>query len=399
MLVTCFAATAVALWISVGVAWAVENRLFVEPLKVWKRQSKLRKSLLVGVLACAVAFAGTKPGSTDGGDADTGGSATNDVTQVEGDAVNTNDVGFADGDTNGVGGGEVRGKSEEVRGNGEALAGVSIAPSLLPPTSNLLPPTSCLLQRMGTNEVFDFAPPEGAVVATNWLLHGAATDRQRLVFDDWAFPFGGGNVTSLCAYACGEVLPAGADTNLWLRPFAAPLGIVPAANWHLLPPPSGQSNNQTIEQSNISPSLFWHQLTPSNTLLLTWQNALLGRDTNNPVSFQAELKPSGGFAFRYDLSRLPSDELLTNATIGVQADGTAFSGLPAADLTSLTFQTADEQACDAFRDEFAAKVGDSDPYDFPPDSTNTVLEHLFYSGTTNGAFAYPQSTDGSAVLT
>ena len=38
------------------------------------------------------------------------------------------------------------------------------------------------------------------------------------------------------------------------------------------------------------------------------------------------------------------------------------------------------------------------PSVFPEGSTNTVLEHLFYSGTTNGAFAFPQPTDNAAVL-
>lgn len=49
-------------------------------------------------------------------------------------------------------------------------------------------------------------------------------------------------------------------------------------------------------------SLFWHAETPSNTLLLTWCNALLNRDTNSPVNIQAELFPSGGMRITHDLS-------------------------------------------------------------------------------------------------
>ena len=49
-------------------------------------------------------------------------------------------------------------------------------------------------------------------------------------------------------------------------------------------------------------------------------------------------------------------------------------------------------------DGIAVKIGDEDPFSCPEGSTNTVLEHVFYSGTTNGAFAYPQSSDGMAVL-
>ena len=57
--------------------------------------------------------------------------------------------------------------------------------------------------------------------------------------------------------------------------------------------------------------------------------------------------------------------------------------------------TADSRAV---WDEFAAKLGDLDPFSCPEGSTHSVLEHLFYSGTTNGVFACPVSTVDSAVL-
>lgn len=153
-----------------------------------------------------------------------------------------------------------------------------------------------------------------------------------------------------------------------------------------------------------------------NTLLLTWQNVLLGRGTNSPVSFQVELNPNGNFAFRYDLSGLASDDLLTNVVVAVdngdQVTPPLFhagvstiqtNGQPVAtpftrDVSSLTFKSADEKRCDEFREDFEGRLGGEDPYSYPPGSTNTVLEHLFYSGTTNGAFAYPQSSDDAAVL-
>ncbi len=49
-------------------------------------------------------------------------------------------------------------------------------------------------------------------------------------------------------------------------------------------------------------------------------------------------------------------------------------------------------------DGLVAKLGGLDPFSCPEGSTNTVLEHLFYSGTTNGVFAYPESTVDTAVL-
>ncbi|MBR2839348.1 MAG: hypothetical protein IKE55_11225, partial [Kiritimatiellae bacterium] len=58
----------------------------------------------------------------------------------------------------------------------------------------------------------------------------------------------------------------------------------------------------------------------------------------------------------------------------------------------------DEAICDAARAAFEESLGGLDPFSFPEGSTNTVLEHLFYSGTTNGAFFYPQTNDSTAVL-
>ena len=51
-----------------------------------------------------------------------------------------------------------------------------------------------------------------------------------------------------------------------------------------------------------------------------------------------------------------------------------------------------------YSDGLAIKIGDLDPFSYPEGSTNTVLEHIFYSGTTNGVFAYPQSSESMAVL-
>ena len=54
--------------------------------------------------------------------------------------------------------------------------------------------------------------------------------------------------------------------------------------------------------------------------------------------------------------------------------------------------------CDAARSAFDEALGDLDPLACPSGSTNTVWEHLVYTGTTNGAFAHPQSTERTAVL-
>jgi hypothetical protein len=98
--------------------------------------------------------------------------------------------------------------------------------------------------------------------------------------------------------------------DIWFAPFLSVLGIVPEANWQMM--------------GNGGESQLWHCVTPSNTLQLTWQNVLLERDTNTPVSVQAEFWPDGRFAYRYDLRnvecRMENGELdaasLTNVVIG-----------------------------------------------------------------------------------
>ncbi len=72
-------------------------------------------------------------------------------------------------------------------------------------------------------------------------------------------------------------LPDG-DRLSFLAPLQASLGTVP---------PQGR---------------FWHAPTASNSLLLTWENVYAGRDTNSPVTFQAELFRNGDFSYRYAFS-------------------------------------------------------------------------------------------------
>ncbi len=295
--------------------------------------------------------------------------------------------------------------------------------------------------------------------------------------------------------------------RLW--PLCATFGVVPHANW---PRIAGNAHStpdgEAIAKEELSPSRFWHCVTPSNTLMLTWQNVLLGRDTNTPVSVQAELWTDGHFAYRYDLSRcggagrpalpegtsngglcggvgcpalpegtsngglcggagrpaLPEGNsvgrdvpvapngALTNILVGASFGGLAWmtNSLPS-NVTSLAFRplsaadaydrdpdgdgipTIDElfvhgtdphsadtdmdgltdheevfihgtdpndpySAGSGYSDGLAVRLGGVDPLSCPEGSTNTVLEHVFYSGTTNGAFTLPRPSDGTAVL-
>ena len=94
-------------------------------------------------------------------------------------------------------------------------------------------------------------------------------------------------------------MPDGTSLD-FLAPLQTPIGIAP---------PAGR---------------FWHAPTPSNSLLLTWQDVFLNRDTNYPATFQSELFAGGDFTFRYDFSTLnPQTPTLptTNFVVGAQHNG------------------------------------------------------------------------------
>ena len=140
----------------------------------------------------------------------------------------------------------------------------------------------------------------------DWLAFGGYEDWFYLDGGGWCFRFGSNLVERLTVFSCGEISPAPYDASNRISLLGLPLSIVPAANWHLLSPQQ---------------SLFWHSETPSNTLLLTWQNALVNRDTNLPVTVQAELFPDGAAALRYGFDGIGDIKSLSNAEAQIWRDG------------------------------------------------------------------------------
>ena len=301
-----------------------------------------------------------------------------------------------------------------------------------------------VMTRIGTDEEFNFTPPPNATIVNDWRAFGAATDWIYAAFTNWTFKVATNDVSRLRIHSYGKVEPlirevnGAIATNNWFAPFIASLGIVPQANWNLL-----------VETDR--PSQVWYVITPDVSLLITWQNALLDRDTGKPISFQIEFKTDGQFIYRYDLSRLDADAV-TNILAGASFAGNtwatnslptnvtslAFYPLTEADaydqdpdndglltIDELFFYNTDPHNADTdydglndgeelfvynsdpldpysigsdYSDGFAIKIGDLNPFSFPEGSTNTVLEHIFYTGTTNGVFTYPQSSESMAVL-
>ena len=168
-----------------------------------------------------------------------------------------------------------------------------------------------------------------------------------------------------------------------------------------------------------------------------------------------ELFSNGNFTYRYDLSRtgIWDGQALTNILIGASCEGLAktIDITTLTNLTSLTFyrlDSSDSPQSDldgdgllledelfvyhtdpnfkdsdydglsdyeetnvyetnpldahssggSYYDGIAVKLEGLNPFDYPTGSTNTVLEHLFYSGSVDGAFSYSESSDAKAVL-
>ena len=235
-----------------------------------------------------------------------------------------------------------------------------------------------VLTRVGTDEAFTFASPAGANVCADWRAFGAASDWIYLAFEDWAFQLGTNEVDRLRVFSFGKVDPLVRDadghiaTNCWFAPFVASLGIVPQANWPLV------AGNENAAPEDLAPSQFWHFVTPSNTLQLTWQNVLLDRLTNTPVSVQMEVWPSGRFTYRYDLSRLDVEEV-TSVLAGASFGGLEWitNAIPT-NVTSLAFHSLTvEDATNPDRDgDGLVTIDEIFVYDTDPGLADTDFDGL-----------------------
>ena len=136
---------------------------------------------------------------------------------------------------------------------------------------------------VGTNETHDLSMPEGAHVVERWRLRGAAEERVALEGADGAMPprIEGQRVA---VDTFGRIR----TSERVFTPLGIQLGIVPMANWAQIG----------------AASLCWWMVTASNSTVVCWQNAMLNRDTNTPVSVMAEFFDNGKFEYRYDLASL-----------------------------------------------------------------------------------------------
>jgi len=135
--------------------------------------------------------------------------------------------------------------------------------------------------------------PSNAIVYSGWTNYGVAEDTFWVCKTNpsasWDFLFADKIVDGAHVSSSGTIsfdIPKGSPTPHempdgtgidFLAPFHSTLSMIP---------PNGR---------------FWHYATESNSVRFTWQNFLVGRDTNNAISFQAELFINGDYTFRYAL--------------------------------------------------------------------------------------------------
>ena len=151
--------------------------------------------------------------------------------------------------------------------------------------------------------------PSGADTNADWLARGAYEDWFYIPASNWwARTAGGGWMENLRVLSFGGFQARGAG-GAWAScppPFPQKISLAPMANWHML---TGRE------------SLFWHAVTASNTLVMTWQNGLYARSHTNLVSFQAELFNDGSVAYRYDGSPAAPDDFVVPIELPFDLDG------------------------------------------------------------------------------
>jgi hypothetical protein len=154
--------------------------------------------------------------------------------------------------------------------------------------------------------------PTNALAESYWTRYGVAEDTFWLPATNWSFTLGTNAVEGLHVSSSGTLsfggpkgsprareMPDSSELD-FLAPLQTAIGIAP---------PVGR---------------FWHAPTSSNSLLLTWQDVSINRDTNYPVTFQSELFRNGDFTFRYAFTNSHTPTLphaLTNFVVGAQNNG------------------------------------------------------------------------------
>jgi hypothetical protein len=159
--------------------------------------------------------------------------------------------------------------------------------------------------------------PSNAVVYSGWTNYGIAEDTFWTPATNWSFVFATNLVDGAHVSSSGTVsfgMPSCNDS------FDVPKG---SPTPHEMPDGTGIDFLAPFHSTlSVIPPVgrFWHSVTDSNSVRFTWQNFNVGRDTNNAISFQAELFINGDYTYRYAFP-LNFLSFTNDFTIGAQFNG------------------------------------------------------------------------------
>ena len=216
--------------------------------------------------------------------------------------------------------------------DGLACAFLSVACVLIAGTKTNSPPAGVmppilppLPQTVGQPTALQVFSSCGAVTNSDWLAHGAYEDWFYIPATNWwARASDGGWIEALRVFSFGgfQAYGAGGTWSGYPPPFSQKLSMAPMANWNMLANATGGTPVVPVNgQDARYPSLFWHGVTGSNTLVMTWQNGLYARCATNLVSFQAELFNDGSVAYRYDGSPVATNDFVVPLELPFDRDG------------------------------------------------------------------------------
>lgn len=196
-----------------------------------------------------------------------------------------------------------------------------------------------VLTEVRTGESFDFSMPSDAQEVALWKLRGAAVDLTTIDGTNERNRMGLGNgIVESDWLVCpgGRLQNRRMDPSWVYSPLGILMSVVPESNWGLLP-------------EGVSSSRVWWRKCPSS-FVVTWENALVGRLTNEVACIQAEFFEDGRFVYRYSPLSLTA---WADSVVGVGRDG-SFASVDVSDesgISSIWFhRLAPEDAYDADRD-------------------------------------------------
>lgn len=135
-------------------------------------------------------------------------------------------------------------------------------------------PLQYALDSVSTNTGYSFSAPTNATRYANWTAHGAYQSWTSVDFAPFSFGYGDLRTSRFAVFTGGFVRPTPRD-------IAHQIGLGPQPMLAL----------QGVSE-------FWWAETPSGGRILTWNRFFPNCDTNNPVSFQLKLYPSGCYVAR-----------------------------------------------------------------------------------------------------